>query len=465
MDRSGTELKHVVKIVRIWNVRDAAAENPYSIFPKDLCEKWLAKLKESETLLHTGYHNITKADKKGRKHSFDHTGSGSGAISGAGGSSTTHQKSNANTAAAAEDAAGNDSAAADAFAGGGGGGDEVKQKQYITARIYAITIRESPTHPPQWEQQQHTNKHNSTEVSSTLNPGVAADGGGSGTGTGCGGGTNDSEAMLAAAMEVEHEKEKEQRRADDDDAPEDPVLAAAAAAAAGSATTGAYYGGGGANTALYLKHSASINALFTLPPMSSSIGGGDGGGNAVGAVNATTTTATATGSASSSGVPQQQQQQSDVLSELHSGIIRAMCSFQYKIFSTFLSNTAVRRIDRWNLHTVMLSSFYLLHMYLQEEIGSGGHVEHAAALVVACVYLAKKVSELMKLSEWKIGLITFNTQHAIDCTIVHHHHTFFHYIFPLLPTTNHIVTIFLFPTTIYLGRVPVCEGRQAAGGG
>ena len=150
MDRSGTELQHVVKIVRVWNVPDAAAENSYSIFPKDLCEKWLAKLKESETLLPVALAAAPKADKKGSKRSFDHTGSGSGAVSGTSGSITDAAvpSSQPKTYVAAESVAGNSSTTAGGSAAGGVWG---AKRQHTTAKIYAIAVRESPTHPPQFQ--------------------------------------------------------------------------------------------------------------------------------------------------------------------------------------------------------------------------------------------------------------------------------------------------------------------------
>jgi hypothetical protein len=82
----------------------------------------------------------------------------------------------------------------------------------------------------------------------------------------------------------------------------------------------------------------------------------------------------------------------DAASVRHSGgsnavdAVRAMCQFQMQIFQSFL---ATRPLDRWNKLVVMSASYALLHLYVREY----GVVEvHPVALVVACIYLAGKVS-------------------------------------------------------------------------
>jgi hypothetical protein len=78
----------------------------------------------------------------------------------------------------------------------------------------------------------------------------------------------------------------------------------------------------------------------------------------------------------------------DFAAQMHANIVRAMCQFQMQIFQTFLRG-ATRRLDRWNMKVVMSASYALLHLYVLEY----GVVEvHSAALVVACIYLAGKVS-------------------------------------------------------------------------
>jgi hypothetical protein len=83
----------------------------------------------------------------------------------------------------------------------------------------------------------------------------------------------------------------------------------------------------------------------------------------------------------------------DFAAQMHANIVRAMCQFQMQIFQTFLRG-ATRRLDRWNMKVVMSASYALLHLYVREY----GVVEvHSAALVVACIYLAGKVSVMCAL--------------------------------------------------------------------
>lgn len=82
---------------------------------------------------------------------------------------------------------------------------------------------------------------------------------------------------------------------------------------------------------------------------------------------------------------------SDFAIQMHANIVAAMCQYQLQIFDHFLRGT-VRRLDRWNMRVVMTASFALLHLYVREY----GVVEvHSAALVVACIYLAGKVSRAL----------------------------------------------------------------------
>jgi hypothetical protein len=77
--------------------------------------------------------------------------------------------------------------------------------------------------------------------------------------------------------------------------------------------------------------------------------------------------------------------------QMDSNMVHTMCQYQMQIFSAFMEN-AKRRLDRWNMRVVMSASYYLLHLYVQEY---GVADVHAAALVVACIYLAGKVSAVL----------------------------------------------------------------------
>ena len=78
-----------------------------------------------------------------------------------------------------------------------------------------------------------------------------------------------------------------------------------------------------------------------------------------------------------------------ILSEMHSRTLLSLCQFQLQIFHSFQKGP-IRRLDRWNMRIVLTTSYYLLHMYANDR----NIVDvHGSALVIACIYLAGKVSE------------------------------------------------------------------------
>jgi len=81
----------------------------------------------------------------------------------------------------------------------------------------------------------------------------------------------------------------------------------------------------------------------------------------------------------------------DIAAQFTHNFIQAVCKFQMKVFQSFACH-ATRRLDRWNMNIVMLSSFHLLHLYFQEY---GAIDTSPAALVVACIYLSGKVNFLV----------------------------------------------------------------------
>jgi hypothetical protein len=83
----------------------------------------------------------------------------------------------------------------------------------------------------------------------------------------------------------------------------------------------------------------------------------------------------------------------DFKAQMDINMVHTMCQFQMQIFQSFMEN-AKRRLDRWNMRVVMNASYFLLHLYVQEY---GVADVHAAALVVACIYLAGKVSTVLLL--------------------------------------------------------------------
>lgn len=78
-----------------------------------------------------------------------------------------------------------------------------------------------------------------------------------------------------------------------------------------------------------------------------------------------------------------------ILSEMHSRTLLSLCQFQLQIFHSFQKGP-IRRLDRWNMRIVLTTSYYLLHMYASD---SNIVDVHGSALVIACIYLAGKVSE------------------------------------------------------------------------
>ncbi len=77
----------------------------------------------------------------------------------------------------------------------------------------------------------------------------------------------------------------------------------------------------------------------------------------------------------------------DIAAQFTHNFIQAVCKFQMKVFQSFACH-ATRRLDRWNMNIVMLSSFHLLHLYFR---AYGAIDTSPAALVVACIYLSGKV--------------------------------------------------------------------------
>ena len=73
--------------------------------------------------------------------------------------------------------------------------------------------------------------------------------------------------------------------------------------------------------------------------------------------------------------------------DINHNFIQVVCKFQMQVFQSFACH-ATRRLDRWNMNIVMLSSFHLLHLYFQEY---GAMDASPAPLVVACIYLSGKV--------------------------------------------------------------------------
>jgi hypothetical protein len=96
----------------------------------------------------------------------------------------------------------------------------------------------------------------------------------------------------------------------------------------------------------------------------------------------------------------------DFKAQMDADMVHTMCQFQMQIFKSFMEN-AKRRLDRWNMRVVMNASYFLLHLYVQEY---GVTDVHGAALVVACIYLAGKVSRSV-LSEFasRVHLLSFVT--------------------------------------------------------
>jgi hypothetical protein len=73
---------------------------------------------------------------------------------------------------------------------------------------------------------------------------------------------------------------------------------------------------------------------------------------------------------------------------MENGLVKAVCKFQMQVFQSFACH-ATRRLDRWNMNIVMMSAYYLLHLYIKE---NGVLDVSAAPLVVACIYLSGKVT-------------------------------------------------------------------------